>query len=72
MFFSVESIDDILSGYYIGNTKNDRNGKTLFKKLIDILEKRKISEEIFVSGIAKIIMENYDFSDFEKGLKKMF
>lgn len=72
MFFSVESIDEIVAGYYIGDTRNDKNGKTFYKKLIDSLERRHISEEVFVRGLSKIIMNNYDFSSFEKSLGKVF
>lgn len=71
-FFSVESIDTILSDYYIGDSKNDRNGKTLYAKIVDNLKKRKITEEIFITGLAKVIMDNHDFSAFENNLNKMF
>lgn len=69
-FFIVESLDAILSDYCIGESQKDNNGKTLYAKILRDLEKRKISEEVFVSGLSKIIMKNHDFSRFEKSLSK--
>ena len=68
MFFPVESIDELISCHYAGDTRNDRNGKNFYKKIIDNLERRNISEESFVAELSTIIMKNYDCSSFEKGL----
>ena len=70
MFFSVESIDELLAAYYRGESRNDNNGKTLYKRILKSLEARRISEEVFVRDLAKIIMKNHDFSLFEKRLKE--
>ena len=71
-FFSVESIDEILTSFCTGNSRNDKNGKNLYKKIIDNLEKRNISEESFVEELSNIIMKNHNFESFEEGLLKIF
>jgi hypothetical protein len=60
-FFNVESLDAILSDY---NQAGDDNGKALYRKLVDNLKKRDISEEAFVKGLCDIIMCHEDFTKF--------
>ena len=64
-FFNVDSIDAILADYI---SKGDDNGKALYRKLLQNLEKRKMSEELFITELCDIIIDNVDFSDFEKQL----
>ena len=71
IFFQVESIDDLISCYYEGNNRNDKNGKNFYKKIIDDLERREIQEETFIIELSHIIMNYYDFSSFEESLSKM-
>ena len=67
MFFNVDSIDTILCDY---RGEKDNNGKVLYRKLIQNLEKRQITEESFIKELCDIITDNINFSDFENELRK--
>ena len=51
-------------------SENDNNGKSLYRKLLQNLDNRSISEESFIKELCDIITKNMDFSDFEKDLKE--
>lgn len=67
MFFTVESVDAILSDY---TAEKDNNGKALYRKLLSNLEKRRISEEAFIKELCDIIIKYVDFTSFEDDLKR--
>lgn len=60
-FFNVQSIDEILTDYI---QTGDNNGKALYRKILNNLEKRGIAEETFVKELCDIIMHHEDFSVF--------
>lgn len=64
-FFNVESIDDILAEYV---TEGDNSGKVLYRKLINNIEKRGISEDSFVKSLCDIIMDTTSFEAFTNDL----
>ena len=65
-FFNVNSIDAILADYY---SEGDNNGKNLYRKLLQDLEKRGIVEEVFVKELCDIIMKHENFESFIADLK---
>lgn len=65
-FFNVNSLDSILSEYI---AEGDDNGKSLYRKLLQDLEKRSISEEAFVKELCEIIMKHENFETFENDIK---
>ena len=65
-FFVVESLDDILADYY---SEGDNNGKSLYRKLLQNIEKRGVSEEAFVKELCDIIMRYENFTEFATELK---
>lgn len=79
-FFSIKSIDTIISEYNIEEDKNKKNmgskykddsdGKRLYKRLIKDVEKRNITEMQFIDGIYEIIKKYVDLTSFNKSLEK--
>lgn len=69
-FFNVDSIDTIIADYYKDGSRDDNNGKILYDKLIQDLNKRHIDEQIFVKELCTIIRKYVDFTSFEESLKK--
>ena len=67
MFFTVDSVDEILSDYF---AENDNNGKALYRKLLLNLEKRGISEEAFVKELCDLIIKYISFNDLENNLRQ--
>lgn len=70
IFFNVESIDAIISDYNFctNHSSKDDNGKRLYRKLLNNLEKRNVSEESFIKELCEIIMRHEDFEPFKKQL----
>ena len=64
-FFNVESLDSILASYY---KEGDNNGKHLYQKIRANLEKRHISEDVFIKDLCPIIMKHTNFTSFESSL----
>ena len=67
-FFYIESLNSILASYY---KDGDNNGKHLYQKIRANLEKRHISEDVFIKDLCPIIMGHTDFTSFETSLKKL-
>lgn len=74
LYFSVESIDAIISDYrdeLKKMNKRDVNGKILYSKIRDNMEKRNIKEEEFIKSLCDNARKYIKFSKFENNMKKM-
>lgn len=67
-FFQGKSIDEL---YKTVQPENNKNGKYFYKILIKNLKTRKITEDLFISEITKIILDYEDFSNFIAELEKL-
>ena len=80
VFFSVETVDVLLSEYGAIEQKNsvalaedykpDDDGKRLYTLILKNIQKRKITEDMFISGLYTIIKDNVDFTRFYTSLEK--
>lgn len=64
-FFNVESLDEILADYV---ESGDNNGKALYRRILNNLERRGITEESFIKELCEIIMRHENFSAFSSEL----
>lgn len=71
-YFNVRSLKDIIQEYNSQNkNQTDANGKFLYRKILDELEKRKINENDFVQNICNDIMCYISFDKFTDDLIKL-
>lgn len=70
IFFTVDSIDTIVSDYLKDGSRNDKNGKALYDKLIQNLVRRNINEQTFIKELCDIIRKYISFDSFEHSLEK--
>lgn len=78
-FFDVTSIDKIIKEYQNEDAefktqspqyyKEDNDGKRLYRKLLNYLKARKISEEEFILRLYEILEENIDFTSLHRNLQ---
>ncbi|MFP1920483.1 ATP-dependent nuclease [Lonsdalea quercina] len=79
-FFDVTSINQILTEYSQEEEKfksqspeyykEDHDGKRLYRKILNFIKARKISEEEFIIRLYEILEENIDFSSLHNNLSK--
>ena len=71
-YFNVKSLKDIIQEYNSQNkNQSDKNGKYLYRKILDELNDRKISENDFIQNICNDIMDYVSFEKFKNDLKKL-
>ena len=72
-YFNVKSLKDIIQEYNQNNKNlSDKNGKLLYRKILEELESRRISEEEFIQNLCLDIFDCISFEKFEKDLIKIF
>ncbi|MCI6921641.1 MAG: ATP-binding protein [Lachnospiraceae bacterium] len=71
--FQLTSLNEVISDYKnkLSPHEEDRNGKIFYRKLLSAVQERNVSEEQFVHLISDIIMEEVDFTDFNKEMKNL-
>ena len=71
--FQLTSLNEVISDYKnkLSPHEEDRNGKIFYIKLLSAVQERNVSEEQFVHLISDIIMEEVDFTDFNKEMKNL-
>ena len=71
-YFNVNSLKDIIQEYNSQNkNQSDKNGKFLYRKIIDELNNRKISENDFIQNICNDIMLHISFDKFKNNLTQL-
>ena len=78
-FFDVISLDQIIREYNLAENefkaqspehyKEDNDGKRLYRKILNYITARKVSEEEFIMRLYEILEDNVDFSSLYANLK---
>ena len=71
-YFNVHSLKDIIQEYNLQNQNySDKNGKFLYRKILEELNKRRVTEEEFVQNLCLDILAHVSFDKFKENLAKL-